>query len=62
MITVLTIFLDSFSALFDRNRSESSFWPTNFWSVKYRVITYHIVMVLSCLCYNLNGQKVIELL
>ena len=33
MITVLTIFLDSFSALFNRNRSESSFRPTNFRSV-----------------------------
>ena len=28
--------------------------------VSYRVITYHIVTILSCLCYNLNGQKVIE--
>ena len=36
----------------------------NFWSVKHRMIIYHIVTILSCLCLiqleELNGQKVIE--
>ena len=30
----------------------------NFSQVSYRVIAYYIVTILSCLCYNLDRQKV----
>ena len=53
-----------FSALFDRNRSESSFGRQISGQPYYQMITYHIVTILSGLCLiqleELNMQKVIE--
>ena len=61
---VLAVFLDNFSALFDRDCRESGFSRQNNVNcrVSYRVIIYNCDFSFLCFCLkdNLNGQKDID--
>ena len=60
-MSILAMLLDNYSTLFDRTVTTASRVSADKCQVSlYRVITYHIVTILSCLCYNLNGYNVIE--